>query len=406
MNLNKKEFTPCYELLRAVLFEAFQVETLYYIPPYEDLSQIDQGLRNIIWADFDFKDKAFIPSASDPYRRFYIARSNLGFYNIIIYLNQNPKPDFISIGPFCTDTLSSNYFQELQSAFNIPDTTMTTLQAFYNSMPTVSLQAVINTARHILCAYFPFFNECEPIYIEFPNRNNKLELDPQSLHTFSSDFSENYQSSLIKFLEVLSKGQSETASACLKDFLRASKILNDRNLTNCQQNLHLLNTCCHIVLMTTNVHPMHIIKLFVSMRLRIDAITGREQLLSIPNEICHKYCLLVKNYAFPEYSKTVRSVVNYIHMHMEEDLTLAMIAKEFNKNASSLSASFSKEVGISITNYIHQVRINEAIKLFNTTKLSISEAAFAVGFHDFAYFSRLFHKQVGCSPRDYCKSIR
>lgn len=406
MILNKDNFTPCFHLLRSVLFEAFQLETLYFVPPYENLAQIDQGLRNIIWPDFDFRNKAFIPSAEDPYRRFFVVRSNLGFYNIIIYLDCKAQPDFISVGPFCSDDLSPDYFHHMQSTFKITDETMFALQGFYSSVPSAPLQSVINITKHILCTFYPFFEECSPIYVEFADNKSQIQLDQQSLLQFTSEFSENYQETLFRFLETLSKGQFEVATSCLKDFLRISKILNDRNLNNCKQNLHFLNSCCHLVLMHTNVHPLHIFKLFTTMRIRIDSVNNREQLLNLPNELCHKYCLLVKNYAFPDYSKTIRSVVNYIHMHMDEDLTLAMIAKEFNKNASSLSASFSKEVGISITNYIHQVRINEAIKLFNTTKMSISEAAFAVGFHDFAYFSRLFHKQVGCSPRDYCKSIR
>ncbi|MBQ5754657.1 MAG: helix-turn-helix domain-containing protein, partial [Oscillospiraceae bacterium] len=38
--------------------------------------------------------------------------------------------------------------------------------------------------------------------------------------------------------------------------------------------------------------------------------------------------------------------------------------------------------------------------------MSVSDVAVAVGFQDFAYFSRLFKKQIGCSPREYCKSIK
>ena len=138
---------------------------------------------------------------------------------------------------------------------------------------------------------------------------------------------------------------------------------------------------------------------------KIEAAGNRNSLHRLANDICHKYCLLIKNYAFHEYSKSIRAVVNYIHLHLDEDLSLSLIATHFKKNASSLSSAFSKEVGMSVTNYIHQARIKEAILYFNTTKMSVSEVAVAVGFQDFAYFSRLFHKQIGCSPRDYCKNI-
>ena len=99
-------------------------------------------------------------------------------------------------------------------------------------------------------------------------------------------------------------------------------------------------------------------------------------------------------------------MINYIRLHLEENLNLALLAEHFHKNASALSAAFSREVGMPLTDYIHQERINEALRYFNSTKLSVSEVALSVGFQDFTYFSRLFKRQVGCSPREYCKRIR
>ena len=139
---------------------------------------------------------------------------------------------------------------------------------------------------------------------------------------------------------------------------------------------------------------------------KIENLTGRDAAFSIPHDMCHKYCLLIKNYAFHEYSKTIRSVVNYINLHLDEELSLSILAEHFHKNATTLSSAFTKEVGMSVTNFIHQARINKALHFFNTTKMSVSEVSVAVGFQDFAYFSRIFKKQIGSSPREYCKSIK
>ena len=115
---------------------------------------------------------------------------------------------------------------------------------------------------------------------------------------------------------------------------------------------------------------------------------------------------MIKNYAFKDYSKTIRMIVNSIHLHLDEDLSLSVLAEHFGKNATTLSSAFTKEVGMNLTNFIHRTRIEKAIHLFNTTKMSVSDVAVSVGFQDFAYFSRLFKKQIGCSPREYCKSIK
>ena len=228
-----------------------------------------------------------------------------------------------------------------------------------------------------------------------------LESKPE----LSAAFAETYKNSLFLFLDALKAENTKGAQVFLHDFLESSQLSPVLNMIDYKNALKMVNSFCQLTFLSTNIHPSHIIRLYSSLEERIDLCEHKESLFSLANDICHKYTLLLTNFAFPEYSKTVRSVINYINLHLNEDLTLAFLAKHFQKNATSLSSAFSKEVGINVTNYIHQTRINEAIRYFNTTKMSISEVALAVGFQDFAYFSRLFHKQIGCSPREYCRGI-
>ena len=141
----------------------------------------------------------------------------------------------------------------------------------------------------------------------------------------------------------------------------------------------------HIATVAT-IHPSYIIKLYDSFLQRILSLTDSKQTLFIAKDICHKYCLLVKNYSLPNYSRHIRIVISHIHLHLEEELSLRTLAALVEKNASTLSTSFSKEVGMTITEYIHQVRIEKAIFYFNTTTMPVSEVALAIGMHDFAYF--------------------
>lgn len=406
MNPNCCNQEACFHLLQKVLSEAFQIEVLFFSPPYSDFREIDRGIRNIMWPDFLAKNEILIPSKESPEKRFFVVRSNLGFYNIIVYLNLEKSPDFFSIGPFRSEELSQDFIQNLTKDLDLPASVLIALQNYYNILPFIPLQSIMVVAKEILSVYYPEFSEITPILVEFNVQTHNLHINTQMLQDFSAEYAELYQEKLFRFLEVLKKGNVELSHIYLNDFLKTSKILVMQNVNECKKNLSMLNVYCHTALLNTNIHPSHVLKLFSSLRTKIDALNTRDSIENMPNDICHKYCLLVKNYAFPEYSKTIRVVINYINLHLDEELTLALLSEKFKKNASSLSSSFSKEVGLSITNYIHQARINESIRYFNTTKMSISEVALAVGFQDFAYFSRLFHKQVGCSPREYCKSIK
>ena len=73
---------------------------------------------------------------------------------------------------------------------------------------------------------------------------------------------------------------------------------------------------------------------------------------------------------------------------------------------SYLSSLFKKETGTTITDYINSTRIRQALILLNTSSLPIGEVASRCGFLDSNYFSRIFKKQLGLSPREYRDSIR
>lgn len=227
-----------------------------------------------------------------------------------------------------------------------------------------------------------------------------------SIFSFSIEDAESYKSLLNSFRSAIGKGDSTLAQETIVQFSQTFSFHLFESLNTCQNFLIYFNTICHLKLFETDVHPSYILKLYDDFSQKILSLTDSKQTISIAKDICHKYCLLIKNYSLSNYSRHIRIVISYIHIHLEEELSLRTLAKLVDKNASALSASFSQEVGMTVTQYIHQTRIEKALFYFNTTSMPVSEVALAVGMHDFAYFSRLFHKQVGCSPREYCKNLK
>ena len=226
------------------------------------------------------------------------------------------------------------------------------------------------------------------------------------LFTFTTEEAELYKTLLDTFRNAILKGNSILAQETILTFTESFSFNMFETLNSCQNFLIYFNTICHLQLLETDVHPSYTLKLYDSFSRKIIGLTDSKQTLAIAKDICHKYCLLIKNYSLSNYSRHIRIVISHIHLHLEEELSLRTLASLVGKNASALSTSFSKEVGMTVTQYIHQARIEKAIFYFNTTTMPISEVALAIGMHDFAYFSRLFHKQVGCSPREYCKNLK
>ncbi|BBF45020.1 two-component response regulator yesN [Lachnospiraceae bacterium KM106-2] len=87
------------------------------------------------------------------------------------------------------------------------------------------------------------------------------------------------------------------------------------------------------------------------------------------------------------------------------DLCLKLVASEIYVNESYLSRIFKQEVGESLIGYITRKRIEESIRLLNTTDLKVYEIAERVGIKDPHYFSICFKKQVGVTIKEYRKPI-
>ena len=98
----------------------------------------------------------------------------------------------------------------------------------------------------------------------------------------------------------------------------------------------------------------------------------------------------------------LRQAVCYIDEHYtDEALSLNQVAREISISANYLSAVFSQEMGQTFTEYVTGKRMEKAKELLRTTAKRSGEVAFAVGYRDPHYFSFLFKKTQGCTPRDY-----
>ena len=87
-------------------------------------------------------------------------------------------------------------------------------------------------------------------------------------------------------------------------------------------------------------------------------------------------------------------------MHFSERLTLAQISKDIHANGSYLSRLYKIKTGQNLFDTINKMRIEKAKELMQQGH-KIYEAAQMVGFEDVSYFSRVFKKYEGCSPREY-----
>lgn len=98
---------------------------------------------------------------------------------------------------------------------------------------------------------------------------------------------------------------------------------------------------------------------------------------------------------------TIKDILLYINQNYSNDLNIALLSNKFGYSESYFYRIFKRYVGLSPVDYITNMRINNAIKLLKNSSLSIKEISQKVGYNDPLYFSRLFHKKIGQSPKKF-----
>lgn len=102
-------------------------------------------------------------------------------------------------------------------------------------------------------------------------------------------------------------------------------------------------------------------------------------------------------------SELVKKAILYISQNFSNSLTLEKVAKQVHLNPSYFSTMFKQSTGSSFKEYLNMVRIEESKRLLANTEYSLIDIAVATGFDDQSYFSKVFKKFTGLTPKQYRK---
>lgn len=395
-----------FPFIKRILSSAFRADVIWFSYPYENIRKIDWGFRDMVWENVDFLHPAFTRGASSGKLNMYIVKSSLDFYNIIAFITTGERPEFISVGPVRDKDSYSLDIRRLQKNHTMRDVRQETLRHFYQMLPMVNIPDLVSTLHHLLEEYLPAYRDIRPEYVNFSAEKHAFVPDSKKMLAFSYEVTERLQRILGTFLDTLSTGDTALVYRHKKALLNYFGPMMENNLGAARSYLTFLNALCCGRLLETQVHPYHTMKLFSAWYNRIAELQNPEQAWMLPYEMARKYCLLAKNHNHSEYSCLTRGIINYVSLHLGEELTLSVISGYLGKNPSYVSGHFQKEMGESLTEYIHRERIQTSIRLFNTTNCPVAEAASNVGIHDLGYFTRLFKKYVGCTPSQYKKMLK
>lgn len=96
-----------------------------------------------------------------------------------------------------------------------------------------------------------------------------------------------------------------------------------------------------------------------------------------------------------------KKIMDFIETHYSEDLSIQRIAGEVCLSPSRLIHRIRDDHNTTVSTCITEARMKKAKALLRDTDVAISAIAQEVGYKDQSYFTRVFRKQVGCTPTHY-----
>jgi two-component system response regulator YesN len=102
-------------------------------------------------------------------------------------------------------------------------------------------------------------------------------------------------------------------------------------------------------------------------------------------------------------SRLVQEIREYLNQNYASDMTLQHIAERFFISRENVSRKFKQITGENLSDYLTGLRVDKAKALLQNTNLRSSQISELVGYEDEKYFSRVFKKATGLTPREYRK---
>jgi AraC-like DNA-binding protein/ligand-binding sensor protein len=119
------------------------------------------------------------------------------------------------------------------------------------------------------------------------------------------------------------------------------------------------------------------------------------------SDMIRRFMMQAFDLARAKHSDVVFKVTNYIKRNCAERLSLDTLASEAFLSKSYLSSIFKHELGMSVTSYITNVRIEKSKRMLLEDKSNMAFIAAQCGFKDQSYFTKVFKKVTGLSPMKF-----
>ncbi len=134
---------------------------------------------------------------------------------------------------------------------------------------------------------------------------------------------------------------------------------------------------------------------------KLESARDMSQLMGLIETMIVQYTNTILQLSNINHVSVIKNASKYVHLHLSEPIRLNDVAGFVSLSPNYFSSLFKREMNLSFADYVNQTRIKESQYLLETTDYSILDIAISVGYNNQNYFTTIFRKFTGITPKQY-----
>ncbi len=277
---------------------------------------------------------------------------------------------------------------------------------YYKSVPVIRHEQLLNISTSIFLMFNQVLIPPEKVW----ERNGEFTEHDEKMEQADLVISSNLQSNVFherlfekKMIGIIKEGRVEEIKNLpnFKEEEVASVLSKSSFIRSNKNHIITLITLVSRAAIEGGLHEEIAFSLHDRFIQQVEEMETLEETRELAKEVLYTYAEKVREAKNERYSKTIAACKNYIYKHIYENIDHGAIASTVGLSPKYLSVLFKKEVGITVSEYIQHTKIEEAKKLLAYSKTPISEICTLLTFNDQSYFTKVFKRVTGVTPKFY-----
>lgn len=336
----------------------------------------------------------------------YIFSCHSNLNHIVFPLtNNNVLLGSILAGPFLMDEPDSLLLSDIGEKYSIPTAPLLEMYEEAGSLPVFEPAKVTYISRllYYMCSGLVTdsraqFNLNHNKLYQQSKINKSIQMYKASPQVNSRVYPYEKEKALITKLKT---GDTEQSKALLNDLLGYVFFAEGNNFEVVKSRALELSSLLSRAAIEGGATSDSVLKVNNQFLMSLQNITDLDDLCYKLQETIDVFTDCMFNYIPSKGNEIIKKAIRYISQNFSRSLTLDEVAEHVHLNSAYFSTLFKQSTGSSFKEYLNMVRIEESKRLLANTDYSIIDISLATGFEDQSYFSKVFKKYTGLTPKQY-----